>query len=203
MRRLLPLCGALLMLCGAGDPVPTYTVDETTTVLTIRSSTPGTFVVTAKVGPTPGELQLGVDKNDDGTLEFGSRMGGLFNNGLAGSYRMSCTAKGYVPEFESIRLLPTPPKRPDNVRSRKELERWNEEVIDPWMDGIPHVLIEHYDDGNVHIVLDVNRDGAPEAEETTDFVLAEPARSEFCVKAMPTRPGLPRPPGPAPQAEPE
>lgn len=159
-------------LGSAHAATPTWTVEQTPTWVTITSSTPGAFRLAARVGSHPGELVLEADADGDGRPEAGAsvRGGGVWNDGLAGSYRMSCNAAGFVPEYASIRWFPTGVTR-----------------------GKPYVLVEHYPDGNVHLVLDADRDGRPEAEATTAFGLDRPARSPFCAETFPTPPSVPRP----------
>ena len=55
------------------------------------------------------------------------------------------------------------------------------------------VSIDHYVDGNVHVMLDGDLDGRVDADVTTSFTVKAPERSPFCVENTPVRPGLPMP----------
>jgi hypothetical protein len=161
---------ALATTAGAREPAATWTIEQNATTLTISSSTPRQFRITAEVGTRPGELLIEVDLTDDGRPEAGCGIGGCWNNGLAGSYRRSCNSRGFMAEFETASWFPT-----GKIK------------------GEPYVLVEHYDDGNVHVVFYADRDGRPGAEATTEFVLETPERSPVCAENMPTPSSVPRP----------
>ncbi|MEO0602552.1 MAG: hypothetical protein AAF211_14005 [Myxococcota bacterium] len=140
-----------------------WTVTETERRLTIASPEPGVPRVDVWKGRQRGAVYFDVDLDDDGKPEARSRLGRLWHGKAVVSYLGgACTYPGFVPEFRFVEYH-APPYRP--------AER-----------PVPYVRLERRADGNLRVLLDVDRDGVLEADVTTRFVLESPERATFCTK---------------------